>query len=203
MSKIKLTKNELKKQKDGLKRFSRYLPMLVLKKQQLQAEILKVHRALEEASFSCEELRRSIVPWADVFAENNLDIQAVAAVGTIRTTSGNIAGIDIPIFEGVDFNIKPIEYMTTPVWVDAGIAAYKQALELKARLSVLHKQSDILKEELRVTTQRVNLFEKIKIPQAREHIRVINIFMGDMQTAAVGRGKIAKAKLETYAQVSA
>ena len=38
MAKLKLTKNELKKQKDALKRYTRYLPTLELKKQQLQAE---------------------------------------------------------------------------------------------------------------------------------------------------------------------
>ena len=38
---IKLTKNELKKQKDNLKQFQRYLPTLQLKKQQLQSVIMK------------------------------------------------------------------------------------------------------------------------------------------------------------------
>ena len=42
MAKIKLTKNELKKQKDALKMYTRYLPTLILKKQQLQMEIRKV-----------------------------------------------------------------------------------------------------------------------------------------------------------------
>jgi len=35
MAKIRLTKNELKKQKEDLKRYRRYLPMLQLKKKQL------------------------------------------------------------------------------------------------------------------------------------------------------------------------
>ena len=38
---IKLTKNELKKQKDNLKQFQRYLPTLQLKKQQLQSVIMR------------------------------------------------------------------------------------------------------------------------------------------------------------------
>ena len=39
MAKVKLTKTELKAQTDALKRFQRFLPMLQLKKQQLQGEI--------------------------------------------------------------------------------------------------------------------------------------------------------------------
>ena len=48
MAKIKFTKNELKKQKDALKRFLRYLPTLMLKKQQLQMEIRKIEAQLAE-----------------------------------------------------------------------------------------------------------------------------------------------------------
>ncbi|HDN58588.1 MAG TPA: V-type ATP synthase subunit D, partial [Candidatus Marinimicrobia bacterium] len=60
----------------------------------------------------------------------------------------------------------------------------------------------ILREELRVTVQRINLFEKVKIPETRENIRKIQIFLGDLQTAEVVRGKIAKAKLEKRREVS-
>lgn len=53
-----------------------------------------------------------------------------------------------------------------------------------------------LEQELRSTAQRVNLFEKVKIPEAKENIRVIGIYLGDQQTSAVVRGKIAKKKLQ-------
>ena len=46
---IKLTKNELKSQRDSLKRFQRYLPTLLLKKQQLQMEIRKLENDIKLA----------------------------------------------------------------------------------------------------------------------------------------------------------
>ena len=46
-----------------------------------------------------------------------------------------------------------------------------------------------------MTSQRVNLFEKVKIPACKENIRVIKIAIGDEQTAAVTRGKIAKSRV--------
>ncbi|MDP2927327.1 MAG: V-type ATP synthase subunit D, partial [Candidatus Omnitrophota bacterium] len=55
---------------------------------------------------------------------------------------------------------------------------------------------NILRQELRVTTQRVNLFEKVKIPLAEENIRLIKIYIGDQMANAVGRSKIAKRKIE-------
>ena len=44
---VKLTKNELKVQKDRLKQFQRYLPTLQLKKQQLQSVVMHVTAQLE------------------------------------------------------------------------------------------------------------------------------------------------------------
>ena len=43
--------------------------------------------------------------------------------------------------------------------------------------------------------ENLPLFEKVKIPEARENIRRIQIYLGDQQTAAVVRGKIAKRKI--------
>ena len=63
----------------------------------------------------------------------------------------------------------------------------------------MQEQYDLIANELRVTTQRVNLFEKVKIPECSENIRVIQIYLGDQQTAAVGRSKIAKRKMQTAA----
>ena len=46
MAKIKLTKNELKTQRDSLARFNRYLPTLQLKKQQLQMEMRRLDQEI-------------------------------------------------------------------------------------------------------------------------------------------------------------
>ena len=61
-------------------------------------------------------------------------------------------------------------------------------------MALVRRSCRLLAEELRTTSQRVNLFEKVKIPECRENIRVINIFIGDENTSAVVRSKIAKGK---------
>ena len=48
MVRVKLTKTELKARTDALKRFQRFLPMLQLKKQQLQGEIAGIAAKAEE-----------------------------------------------------------------------------------------------------------------------------------------------------------
>jgi V/A-type H+-transporting ATPase subunit D len=126
---------------------------------------------------------------------DGIDLTPYAEVERITSGTGNIAGIDIPVFEGLEFVDRRWDLPTTPPWVDGGIQALRSVLKLDAELTVLKEQLRLLGDELRVTTQRVNLFEKVKIPETKENIRMIRIYLGDQQTAAVVRGKIAKRNL--------
>jgi len=195
MAKIRLTKNELKKQKEDLKRYKRYLPMLQLKKKQLQLEIIKIHQAIQAISSEVNNLRNSVLKWVDVFSEG-LSIEEFCKLGKIDTSISNIAGVDMPVFLNVGFDQKPYDFLMTPLWVDKAILTEKDMITQKARLLIHYKQVNILKKELRIVNQRVNLFEKVKIPEAYEIIRTIQIHLGEFQTAEVVRGKIAKAKIE-------
>ena len=194
MAKIRLTKNELKKQKDALKRFNRYLPTLILKKQQLQIEIRKVNNQKSERDARRRELVNDLERWIAVFGEE-VGLGSLIFVDSLRIETGNIAGVEIPLFQGLD--LKPVEYnlFDMPLWTDTAVETLKKMILLEAELWILAEQIRLLDEELRITSQRVNLFEKVKIPEAKENIRVIQIYLGDQQTAAVVRGKIAKNKI--------
>ena len=191
---VKLTKNELKKQKDALKRFQRYLPTLQLKKQQLQMVIRQVEQEYQNVVREKDQLRHDLMQWIGVF-NDGLDLTPYAEVERIEASSGNIAGIDIPVFDGLQFVDRRWDLVGMPPWVDAGVEALRSVLRLDAQLKVLREQLRLLGDELRITTQRVNLFEKVKIPETKENIRMIRIYLGDQQTAAVVRGKIAKRNL--------
>ncbi len=194
MAKIKYTKNELKKQKDQLKRFKRYLPTLVLKKQLLQMEIRQVEVQINEKNRQRDRINADLMRWVHVFGEN-LDLAELIKVKETDLETTNIAGVDIPVFNAVIYEDMPYDLMFYPLWVDAGVQKLKELYSADMELSILKKQAELLGEELRITTQRVNLFEKVKIPDTRENIRRINIFLGDQQTAAVVRGKLSKNKL--------
>ena len=70
MGAVKLTKNDLKIQKDRLRQFERYLPTLRLKKQQLQAVIMKSAAELVRAEKRYAEAVVGLDDWVAVFAEN-------------------------------------------------------------------------------------------------------------------------------------
>ncbi len=195
MPKVRLTKNELKKQKDDLKRFTRYLPTLELKKKQLLQEIRKIQQEVERLQAEIQRIEREVAEWAGVFADE-VDLRQYLKIGKVVTGEGNIAGIDIPVFEEVIFEVIPYDFFSVPLWVDTALAVVKEQIKRGTALDVLAEQERIVREELRITIQRIKLFEEVKIPDARENIRRIRIFLGDQQTAAVVRGKIAKTKVE-------
>ena len=195
MAKIKLTKNELKKQKDGLKMFKRYLPTLMLKKQQLQMEIRKVKQRKRDAEKNKEQINNEFKSWIAVFGEDvglNADLIKVKNILTDKT---NIAGVNIPVFKTGEFFPVTYDLFKKPLWVDKAVEKLKTVILLDLELKVLDEQVKLLGEELRVTTQRVNLFEKVKIPEANNNIKKISVYLGDQQTASVVRGKISKNKL--------
>ncbi len=191
MAKIKHTKNELKAQNEALRRFERFLPMLQLKKQQLQAEIQGIDAAIEEKEAAELAKRTQLDAWIALFAEPT-DLESIIGPATAQTGEDNIAGVAIPVLKAVHMSRKDYDLYETPSWIDDALDMVQGLTELRIAREVLEEQRQRIVEELRVTSQRVNLFEKVKIPECRENIRVIKIFLGDEQTAAVARGKIAK-----------
>jgi len=193
MAKVKLTKNALKAERDALKRFQRYLPTLQLKKQQLQMEIRGLQSKVESKRREEAALLEDMNNWVKLFTEP-VEWQNYLKVSKIVVGEGNIAGVTIPVFDGVEFKRIIPNLFDTPVWIDSGIKALELLVSLRLERRVLEEQFRLLSEELRTTNQRVNLFEKVKIPEAKENIRVVRIFLGDQQTAGVARSKIAKNK---------
>ena len=195
MVKVKLTKTELKAQTDALKRFQRFLPLLVLKKQQLQGEIAGISAKAEETTAKERAVREALNGWVGLFATDESLLAGLVKVREVRTGTANIAGVAIPTFESVETDVRPVDPWATPAWVDSAVEATTQVLSLQCERAIFEEQRRLVQEELQKTSQRVNLFEKVKIPACKEAIRVIKIALGDEQTAAVPRGKIAKSRV--------
>ena len=195
MAKIKLTKNELKVQKDALKMYQRYLPTLTLKKQQLQAEIRTIELKAIAVRKEKSDLEKDFDAWIAVFGEMDAFPKGIITVSNIKKGYGNIAGVNIPIFEGADFARGDYDLYEAPLWIDIAAHHMERAMLLDLEAEVLDEQVRLLEAELRSTSQRVNLFEKVKIPETEENIKKISIYMADQQVNAVVRSKISKRKV--------
>ena len=196
MPKLKLTKGELKRQRDSLRQYHRYLPTLQLKKQQLQMEILRQTVLISERSANKAAKTRDSLVWSALLTERSVDIRPFLKPENIKTLIRNVAGVDVPVFDSAVFGQAEYDLFATPFWIDAAIDILRSIIALREEIMVLEKGIAVLRHELRITTQRVNLFEKVKIPETEETIRRIKISIGDQMTNAVGRSKIAKKKIE-------
>ena len=195
MVKVKLTKTELKAQTDALKRFQRFLPMLQLKKQQLQGEIAGIAAKADETRAKERAARQDLDTWVGLIATDEELLAGLVKVKGVHTGMANIAGVTIPTFESIETEVKPVDPWATPAWVDNAVETTTKVLSLQCERAIYEEQRRLVEMELQQTSQRVNLFEKVKIPACKEAIRVIKIALGDEQTAAVTRGKIAKSRV--------
>jgi len=194
--KIKLTRPELKRRRDRLARFERYLPMLKLKQQQLQITLREVARRVLRAQQALDETVAKLARYQSVLADRSgLPLQQWSRPARVRISHRNVAGVEVPVFEDVDFPEARYSLFGTPAWVDETLADLRERSRRQAALDVMREEESLLQGELARVIQRVNLFEKVMIPRDREAIRRIRIKLGDEMTAAVGRGKIAKGKL--------
>ncbi|MFC1926015.1 V-type ATP synthase subunit D [Chloroflexota bacterium] len=201
--KLKLTRPELKSQRDALKRFQRYLPMLKLKQQQLQMTIRQLEKRILYAMKAERQSRQKFEAYQVVLDDAaGVDVRTLARFTEIITYEMNIAGVTIPVFKEVTFPEADYSLFSTPAWVDTALHDLREINRRKAKLEIRQRQHRLLQKELTKIIQRVNLFEKVKIPEARENIRRIRIQLGDEMASAVGRAKIAKNKLTEVASQS-
>lgn len=145
---VKLTKNELKVQKDRLKQFQRYLPTLQLKKQQLQSVVMQVTAQLEQV----EQQRRAAVAglddWVAVFAENDsfpADKRLETLIRPHHVVCGqeNIAGVTVPVFQELSFEEIQYDVADYPLWVDTAAVRLREIARLDALEKTLRRQVEL------------------------------------------------------------
>lgn len=197
MSVIKLNKTELKTQKNLLAQLIKYLPTLQLKKQQLQAEVENTKNMENAILSSIDKRRKYMSTWSIVLSQKlTINVYQMVEIDQIITETENISGVDVKVFK--DMSFKPFEYsfFIKPVWVDRAYEELRALVVDREKLKIIRERLELLSEELRQTSIKVNLFEKRMIPQCKENIRKIKIFLGDQEIAAICNAKIAKDKLK-------
>ncbi|NGX60722.1 MAG: V-type ATP synthase subunit D [Chlamydiae bacterium] len=197
MAQVKLTKNALRSEQVRLGQLEKYLPTLQLKKAMLQIQVNEVRVEILRLAQEFDAARLGASEASGLLSQHiGVDLHASAKVEEIKKEYENVAGVDIPLFEEVIF--APFEYslLTTPSWLDGAVLLLRKMARAKARVLVAEEKKAALEKELREVSIRVNLFEKNLIPNAKQNIKRIKIFLGDQELAAVGQAKVAKAKIE-------
>lgn len=194
--KLKYNKTALKAQRDAKGKYEKFLPILQLKKMQLQIVIRQLEPMIEEKRRMLKAAADGTKAWCLFLTDPAVDIRDYIEIEEVVAHRDNIAGVEVPEFKEVVFKDRPYSLFATPFWLDRAVLSMKELVALREELRLLLQKEALIREELRITTQRCNLFEKKLIPELKENIRKIKIFLGDEETAAVGRAKLAKQKIQ-------
>lgn len=193
---IKLTKTELRAQQVKFNQLQKYLPTLQLKKVLLQVEVNQATSEIEAETSFFQTTEKRVTEYCRLFSEKSaFDLFPSVKIAQVEKHYENIAGVDIPIFEKVVFQESTYFLFDTPVWLDSAIVGVRSLIESREKIRVLEEKKACLEKELRDVSIRVNLFEKILIPRAKQNIKKIKVFLGDQQMAAVCRAKVSKKKI--------
>ncbi|MFC0219481.1 V/A-type H+-transporting ATPase subunit D [Pseudochelatococcus lubricantis] len=198
MAQIPLSKAQLAREKDSLAASRRFLPALDLKRQQLMAERNKARAASRETRAAAERAVVEAGAAIPMLADRRIDLKGLVKVEAVRIGERNVAGVRLPVVEDITITIRPYGRFARPHWVDDAVRRLAEAARLRIEAEVAERGVALLDKAVTRTTQRVNLFDKILIPQAEKNIRRILVAVGDNERAAVVGAKLAKKKREEH-----
>ncbi|MCR9292187.1 MAG: V-type ATP synthase subunit D [bacterium] len=191
---LALNKTSLKLRRDQLAMYRRYLPSLDLKRQQLIADLQRSRGQLQATQEQIAEVYQSQSGLFALLGASQQDLGGLVSVKHVSIIEENVLGVRLPVLKELELERHDYSMLAKPFWVDFLVEALEALAELQIRRRVEQTRVDKLAEAVRRITQRVNLFDKVLIPQARDDIQRIKIHLADSERAAVVRSKIAKAK---------
>jgi len=196
MTRIKFTKNELRAQQHKLSQLQKYLPTLQLKKSLLQFEVASAKMELVEKQNRFELLFEGLKKGEKILDEiGGVDLGEVYEVTQFTQGIENIAGVEVPYIETLEFKSLSYSLIDTPIFCDVLIDKLRKLKRSKIEVDLVTEKVLRLQKELRDVTIRVNLFEKIMIPRSLDNIKRIKVFLSDMELAAVCQAKAAQKKV--------
>ena len=199
MARVPLSKSQLTREKDNLASYRRYLPALDLKRQQLMGERNRARQEIVRIEAAVAKSAADAGKAIPMLADERVDVAGLARPGKVRLGTQNVAGVRLPIVESVEIHRAEYGRLVRPHWVDAVADRLAEAIKLRIEVEVARERLALLEAAVVKITQRVNLFDKVLVPQTLNNIRRINVFLGDAERSAVVGAKIAKKKREQEA----
>ncbi len=194
MSRPACNKTFLKQESDRLGLYRRFLPALDLKRQQFLALLTKERRRPSDMEQQIAARHRQAGQWLGFLAARPPAETPPLMISDVRLSEENVLGVRLPVLEDVLLQKREPALLATPLWHDTFVQTIAAIVRLRLARTVIEERIRILHAALQTLSRRVNLFDKVLIPDARATIRRIRIVLDDMERAGVVRAKIAKKK---------
>jgi V/A-type H+-transporting ATPase subunit D len=190
--KFQYNKTYLQQLNKGLKVRENALPTLIAKESALRLEVKKAREQSEAIELDLKKRyaaqEESYRLWTEMPGE-------LLKVTEVDIEVKKIAGVKTPVLRNVRFDVNRYSVFSQAAWVPSGIEMLKELVSLKISLELARKKVQILEYARKKTTQKVNLYEKVQIPEYKEAIRKIKRFLEDDENLSKSSQKILKMKL--------
>jgi V/A-type H+-transporting ATPase subunit D len=194
VAKVSLSKSSLSHQAQLLKSYQQFLPSLDLKRKQLMGERARAEAQLRTLGQRLAAARQQIAAALPMLGNADLDLDGLVTVKRVELVRENVMGTWLPTLAELEIAVRPYGYVSKPHWLEPLIEALRATARLRIEARIAEQRTALLNAAVRTVTQRVNLFDKVLIPETRANIKRIRIALSDAERAAVVRSKIAKRK---------
>lgn len=192
--KILMNKNTLAALKLELQEYHTALPVFEMKEQQLKEVVLRIENNITRLKASIHDIDEETKKWAAVMAERTIDLAEIVKVERMNTIKREIAGVPIESFESILFKEMELDLMATPLWIDTTMVVIKDQKTNRCMIKMEQRNLDLLQEELAEARRMKNALKEVFIPETKESIRKIEIYLGDVERLAIGCAKLVKKK---------
>lgn len=192
--KILMNKNSLATLKTELKEYNIALPVFEMKEQQLKKIIQTIENSINVLKQSIEKTNEATREWVSVMAENTFEVSNLVKVDKLKTEKKEVAGVTIESLLEVSFIDIEIDYFKTPLWTDTAIEVIKDQKTNLLMLKLEEGNLERVREELAEARRMKNALKEVFIPETKDNIRKIEIYLGDVERLAIGCAKLVKKK---------
>ncbi len=194
--KFQYNKTSLQQQEKQLKMRERTLPTIKSKESALRMEVKRTKNEVEALE---QQLEAEIVSYRNMVGLWNEFQSDLIRVDDVRLSSKKVAGVIVPVLDGIDFSIQSFSLFNSPSWFAEGIDLLKKLANTGIEAEFLGLKLEFLEHARKKTTQKVNLFEKVQIPGYIDAIRKIKRYLEDEESLSKSSQKIMRANLEKQA----
>lgn len=164
------------------------LPTLKSKEAALRLEVRKITAEIDLLKEEYEMIVKENQNYNGFWTE----FPKIVKIRNIISEQKNIAGVRVAILNKIDFALEQISLFNMPSWIRLAISMFERLMTIQIRIEMTEARLNALSYARKKTTQKVNLYEKVQIPEYRMAIIKIKRYMEDEDNLSKSSQKIVK-----------
>ncbi len=198
--KFQFNKTSMQQLSKDLKIREKALPTLQAKEAALRLEVKKARATMQGFEQELETYKLQAETFITLWGEFP---EGLIKVSDIKLNWRKLAGVHIPRLDALSFELGDIYLHAAPAWLGQGVVVMQKQLEISTKIKIAQEALERLEYARKKTTQKVNLYDKVQIPEYKEILLKIKRYMEDEENLAKSSQKILKQRLAAIEEEAA